>query len=392
MKSYDVIIVGARCAGSPTAMLLAAMGYRVLLLDRARFPSDVLSAHYIHNSGIQRLERWGLLDRVIATGCPPISRLLVDLGPGWVSHIDYGNGSLQVNGQVVPMSGAGIVRREPAYAPRRRFLDTILVEAAIARGAELREEFTVRELIVEEDRVAGVVGGSKSNQSERIHATIVIGADGLHSTVANLVKPKTHKYCAPLTATIHSYWSGLDLEGMEAYFREGLCVHIAPTNDGLSLVGVSLPNERSKNGFMSHLPENFEEAVSRLPDLAKRMDSARREEPFYATAHLPNYLRQAYGPGWALVGDAGYNRDPIMGQGITNAFQHAELLSSALHAGLSGERPMSECLAQYEAERDRLALPMYEAACQLAQLLAPSPTSVSLMQMFDAQYESTATA
>src|SRR4051794_23886425 len=119
---YDVIVVGARCAGSPTAMLLARKGYRVLLLDKASFPSDTLSTHYIHQPGIARLARWGLLERVIASNCPPIRNQILDIGP------------FALEGSPSP---AGAIAA--AYAPRRAILDQILVEAAVAAGAELRE-------------------------------------------------------------------------------------------------------------------------------------------------------------------------------------------------------------------------------------------------------------
>ena len=122
---YDAIVVGGRCAGAPTAMLLARRGYRVLVVDRARFPSDTLSTHVIHAPGVAALDRWGLLDTVVATGCPPIEHYSFDFGP------------IVIDGTTRPVEG-----HTAAYAPRRTVLDAILTNAAAASGAIVREEFT----------------------------------------------------------------------------------------------------------------------------------------------------------------------------------------------------------------------------------------------------------
>src|SRR3954468_20300540 len=138
---YDAIVVGARCAGSPTAMLLARKGHRVLVVDRAGFPSDTVSTHYVHQPGVERLRRWGLLERLIATGCPPAPRLTFDLGPFALSAAP-------------PPAGAS----DAAYAPRRQVLDQLLVEAAAEAGAEVRERFSMSEVLMEGGRVAGIRG------------------------------------------------------------------------------------------------------------------------------------------------------------------------------------------------------------------------------------------
>ena len=167
---YDAIVVGARCAGSPTAMLLARAGYRVLLVDRAGFPSDTLSTHYIHQPGVARLRRWGLLDRVVATGCPPARRMTFDVGP------------FALSGAPTPADGA-----DAAYAPRRYLLDQILLEAASAAGAEVRERFSVGELLIEDGRVTGIRGRQAGGATVTERAAIVIGADGMRSRVARAV-------------------------------------------------------------------------------------------------------------------------------------------------------------------------------------------------------------
>src|SRR5262245_44588819 len=167
---YDAIVVGARCAGSPTAMLLAQKGHRVLLVDKSGFPSDTLSTHYIHQTGIARMKRWGLLDALAATGCPPVSRMTFDMGP------------LVLEGSPTPSIGVG-----DGYAPRRTVLDKVLVDGAVAAGVDLREHFSVQSLLHDGDRVTGVRGRSVGGPTVNEEARIVIGADGLRSLVARSV-------------------------------------------------------------------------------------------------------------------------------------------------------------------------------------------------------------
>src|SRR3954447_25264473 len=137
-QAYDAIIVGARCAGSPTAMLLARKGYRVLVVDRATFPSDTVSTHLVQPSGVAALDRWGVLDGVVASDCPPIDIHRFDFGP------------LAISGTPLAVDGWST-----AYAPRRTVLDTLLVDAAAASGAEVREGFIVDEVMVEDGQVVG---------------------------------------------------------------------------------------------------------------------------------------------------------------------------------------------------------------------------------------------
>src|SRR4051794_11674011 len=144
---YDAIIVGARCAGSPTAMLLARKGYRVLLLDRATFPSDTVSTHCVQPLGVAALQRWGLLDELTTTGCPAIDTFVFDFGPFTIS------------------GAPGSAEAPVAYAPRRFVLDKLLVDAAAASGAEVREGFTVEEVLFEDGRVVGIAGHARGRPS-----------------------------------------------------------------------------------------------------------------------------------------------------------------------------------------------------------------------------------
>ncbi|HEY8491339.1 MAG TPA: NAD(P)/FAD-dependent oxidoreductase [Dehalococcoidia bacterium] len=347
---YDAIVVGARCAGSPTAMLLARRGYRVLLVDRASFPSDTLSTHYIHIPGVLRLHRWGLLERVRQAGGRPIPKITLHLG--------------KVTVVPPPPPGLPPGLAPEAYCPRRTVLDAILVDAAVGAGAELRERFSVRDLVWEEGRVAGVRGRAGGREvTER--ARLVIGADGLHSQVARLVNAPAYHTRPTLTFGYYTYWSDVAMDGAELHVSEGGGILAFPTNDGLTCVAVGGSIE-SFHRFRQDIQGNYFRILEVAPDLARRVRAGRREERFLGTADQPNYFRRPYGPGWALVGDAGYHRDFVTGLGITDAFRDAELLAAAADEGLSGRRPLGEALAAYERHRNEVAEPLYELTCRIA--------------------------
>jgi 2-polyprenyl-6-methoxyphenol hydroxylase-like FAD-dependent oxidoreductase len=351
-QAYDAIIVGARCAGSPTAMLLARKGYRVLVVDRATFPSDTVSTHVVHPLGVAALAGWGLLDRLVATGCPPIHTYAFDFGP-------------------ITISGAPGTNIAPvAYCPRRTVLDKLLVDAAAEAGAEIREAFTVDEILIEDGRVVGIKGRSKGGEPVTERAQVVIGADGRYSRVAETVRAEQYNEKAPLLASYYTYWSGLPLDGrFQTYVRHQRGFAAAPTHDGLTLTVGGWPHsefEANKKDVEGHFLKMFDLA----PDFAERVRAAKREAPF-AGAAVPNFFRKPYGPGWALVGDAGYNRDPITAQGITDAFHDADRCAAALDQAFSGARSFDEALRGYQRNRDERVLPMYEFTCQLATLQPP---------------------
>jgi flavin-dependent dehydrogenase len=360
--TYDVIVLGARCAGSPTAMLLARRGYRVLLLDRATFPSDTISTHLIHPPGVAALKKWGLLDRLLSTNCPAIDTYAFDMGPFIIS------------------GSPGTEESPVSYGPRRTVLDKLLVEAAAEAGAEVRTGFTVDEVLAEAGAVVGIRGHGTAGSAVVEHSRVLVGADGLYSLVARTVVPEQYHEKPQLEASYYSYWSGLPMNGrFEAYDRGDRVWAAWPTNEDLTLVIVGWPYaqfEANKTDIEGH----YLKAFDRAPAFEERIRAAKREERFVGAA-VPNFFRKPFGPGWALVGDAGYHKDFMTAQGITDAFRDAELCASAIDESLSGTRPFDVAMSAYQSSRDEQVLPMYEFTCQFASLEPPPP---EMQQLFGA--------
>ncbi len=353
-KRYDAIIVGARCAGSPTAMLLARKGYRVLLVDRARFPSDTVSTHVVQPLGVAALARWGLVDRLVASGCPPVHTYAFDFGPFTIAGTP------------------GTAESPVAFCPRRTVLDKLLVDGAVEAGAEVREEFTVQEVVVADGRVTGIKGHGKGGETVSELASVVIGADGRHSLVAETLRPEQYHQKPPLLASYYTYWSGIPMNGrFETYIRPNRGFAAVETHDGLTMIVAGWPFAEFEAN-KKDVEANYLQVMGLVPAFAERLRGARREARF-AGAALPNFFRKPYGPGWALVGDAGFNKDAITAQGISDAFRDAELCTAALDQSFSGARPYDEAMADFQSTRDRKSLPMYEFTCQLATLQPPPP-------------------
>jgi flavin-dependent dehydrogenase len=354
---YDAIVVGARVAGAPTARLLARKGYRVLAVDRANFPSDTLSTHVIHAPGVAALQRWGLLDRVVATGCPPITGYSFDFGP------------ITISGTTRPVEGI-----TTAYAPRRTVLDAILVDAARDAGVEVREGYHVDEVVVEDGRVVGIRHGDRVDR-----ARIVIGADGRNSLVAKAVGSEDYNVKPRLQYAYFTYFSGLPTSQLETYVRPDRGFGVAPTNDGLTMVVAGWPYA-DREAYKADVAGNFFKTIGMVPDFAARLADARQKAPFRGGA-VPAWFRKPYGAGWALVGDAGYNKDPITAQGITDAFLDAERCTDAVDRWLREGRPFDIVMGDWHRTRDAKALPIYEFTAQLATLELPPP---EMLQLFGA--------
>lgn len=362
MTTYDAIVVGARCAGSPTAMLLARLGYEVLLLDKSTFPSDMpLSTHWVHQPSIERLRTWGLLPHLEATDCPPIE------------VYDWHAGPLTITGAPRPAGQSKF-----SYAPRRKVLDQILVDGAVKAGAELREGVDVEGLLTEGDAVIGVRAKTRAGAIVEERAAIVVGADGMNSRVASWVAAPSYNEEPALNGQSFAYWSGVPLAGAELWLGERNVAFALPTNEGLSLIGAArtiddFPKLRA-GGEQAYL----ETVAAASPSLAGRLAEGRLESSFIRTT-VSGYYRKPYGHGWALVGDAGYKKDPCTASGITDAFRDAELLSQAIDDGLSGRRDLQEALADYERVRNETTLAHYQFTTQLASFAPPTPEMEQLL-------------
>jgi len=334
---FDAIIIGGRCAGAATALLLARKGFKVLVVERARFPTDVPQGHFIRRQAPMQLRRWGVLDDIVRAGCPPVTTMTTDFG-------DF------------PLTGTNLERDGVAlgYGPRRRSLDTILIEAAIAAGAEFRDGFCVDDYLMDGDTVTGIRGRSGGAYATE-HARITVGADGRNSFLAHAVGASMYKTTPPLTCWYFSYWSGSTLDGLEMYLRERNVIFAFPTNDGLAAVFIAWEvSEFSR--VRQNIGASFMEVLRLVPNLEQRIRSGRREERFYGTADLPTFFRKPHGPGWALVGDAGHHKDPFLALGISDALRDAELLASAIDDGLSGRQRLVDALADYEQKRNCAAM------------------------------------
>ncbi len=358
---YDVIVVGARCAGAPTAMLLGRLGYLVLLLDKATFPSDVPRCHFIQPPGIARLKRWNLLDSIQAIGCPSIPAMLLDVGSF-----------------VLVSSSLPTREGELTYGPRRSALDKLLVDAATHAGVEVREGFSVQEVLLDGNRVTGIRGRSAGGTPVTEKAEIVVGADGMRSIVARTVQAPTYQTRPTRTCVYFSYWSDVLVELCEIYPRPHRSIFAFPTNDNLTCIAIEWPIQEFQ-AVRTDVESSFLKTLALAPGLAGRVQAGRREERFMGSGDLPNFYRKPYGPGWALVGDAGYHKDPYLAQGITDAFRDAELLAEAIDAGLSGRRELASALGDYEQQRNEETMPIYELNYQRASLNPPSPEMLRLL-------------
>ena len=354
-QSYDAIVVGARCGGAPTAMLLARKGYRVLMVDRATFPSDTVSTHFIHAPGMAALQRWGLRETLADTGCPSIRRYSFDFGPFTIEG--------------APRAVDGV---DEAFCPRRLVLDTMLVHAAADAGVEVREAFSVDDVLIEDGVVVGVRGKDAGGRTVTEHAKVVIGADGRNSSVVKAVRPEQYNEKPAVGPAFYSYWSGVGSSGFEVAVRDRCGMAAFPTHDDLTLVIVGLTEEDFKTA-RNDVEGTFLRTMDQAPALGDRVRSGKREERFRAATDLAGYFRKPFGPGWALVGDAGYHLHPITAQGITDAFMDAERLAAALDAVFTERSSYDEAMGTYQSARDEHVMPMYEMTFDFAQLDQPPP-------------------
>jgi flavin-dependent dehydrogenase len=335
MNTYDAVIVGARAAGAATAQLLARHGLSVLLLDRGQYGADTLSTHALMRGGVLQLSRWGLLDEVIAAGTPPVRR----------TTFRYANDTVPIT--IKPSYGV-----DALYAPRRTVLDPILVDAAVYAGVKVRYGVAVtgvrRDL---RGTVTGIVGRARDGSVFEAKARIVVGADGIRSTIAECVGAPFERVGQSTAAVTYGYWSALETDGYEWNYRPNAASGVLPTNGGQACVFASATPRRVGRGGIEVLTKIVAESS---PDLARRLAEAAPPSSLKTFTGLRGYLRRSWGAGWALVGDAGYFKDPLSAHGLTDALRDAELLANAIVDG------SPEAVADYQATRDALSTKLFD--------------------------------
>lgn len=341
MSTYDAIIVGARAAGAATALGLARRGHRVLVLERDRRGTDTLSTHALQRTAVVLLEHWGLVDRLRDLGTPAIDAVTFHYAGDEPYRIDL---------------------RAPLYAPRRTVLDPVLSDAAAAAGAEIRWRTRVDHLLRSDDgRVRGVRATGPDGRAHDLFADIVIGADGRNSAVAREVRaPVTWQGTAAGTY-FYAHVCGIDAVGYHWLFGEGTSAGVVPTNDGTATVFVGASADRFDE-LRRDPAASFDTILRGLsPDIAAWIATGHRAGPVRGFPGCPGRLRRPWGPGWALVGDAGSFKDPISSHGITDALKDAELLADALDGAARGHQSIEAALSTYEATRDAFTLPLVRA-------------------------------
>ncbi|MGD8318261.1 MAG: NAD(P)/FAD-dependent oxidoreductase [Myxococcales bacterium] len=352
--TYDVIIVGARCAGAATAMLLAACGLRVLVFDKSRYGSDTLSTHALMRPAVLLLHRWGLTDRLEEEATPPIHK---------TSFIyTDGGGSEAIDMDIKPRRGV-----DSLYAPRRTVLDRILVDAARDAGAEVRHGVQMLELLRDgRQRVSGVRLRDEQGQVREARSALVIGADGRRSGVARLVGSRAYVLGSHMSRCAYGYFRNLPVGGNRWYYRPGMGAGAIPTNGEETCIFASVSEGFASGGGAARI-RSFREVIERVaPDIGAALSGAELVGKLHFFPGMRGYLRQPWGDGWALVGDAGYMTDPITAHGITNALRDAQLLAHTI-AGGNG-------LADYQGARDDLSLQFFELSDRIASFDWDIPT------------------
>ncbi|MGW8765232.1 NAD(P)/FAD-dependent oxidoreductase [Streptomyces sp. NPDC055815] len=353
---YDVIVVGARIAGASTAMLMARAGYRVLMVDRDRVVRDALSTLYIHPSGVAALHRWNVLPEVVATGCPPLDR------------IRHTAGETVLEG--TPDRTGGV---HAAYAPRRRLLDPILIGAAVDAGVEYRPNTSVNDLLFEDGRVVGVRTGSVQGGAEHTErAHLVVGADGMRSTVAAGVRAPVLLQDPHHTCVYYTFWSDLPPR-LRTFEAPGRRVATIPTNDGATLVAAYFRQAQFAAVRGDALNALLAQVGTTAPEVREEMAAGRRLEHVHGTGDQRNFFREAQGPGWVLVGDAGHHKDSITARGITDAFCQAQLLADCVGEDLRDPESLSIALKRFAEQRLDALLPVYRGTLEAARMDAGGP-------------------
>ena len=340
-----MVIAGARCAGAATALLLARRGVRVLVVDRGRYGTDTLSTHALMRGGVLQLHRWGVLASVIAGGAVPVR----------TTTFYYGGEPL-----TIPIKARDGV--DALYAPKRALLDRLLVDHAVAAGAEIAHQVRLTGLQRRDDgRVCGAVLEDREGGVHRVSAGLIVGADGAASNVADVAGAPIYRRGRHMAGVVYGHWSGVSIEGYRWYFDAGLAVGAIPTSEGETCIFVGVPGPRFRDAFRGDVAAGYRRWLAQgAPELAAAVADAQSTEHLHGFAGRVGHFRQSCGPGWALVGDAGYFKDPITAHGITDALRDADALADAVTAGTD------DALAAYQQRRDDLAGTLFEVTDAIA--------------------------
>ena len=341
---YDVVIVGARCAGAATALVLARSGAKVLVVDRQAYGSDTMSTHALMRCAVIQLNHWGLIPRIVAAGTPAIRST-----------------TFHYRDEAIPLDikpGHGV---DCLFAPRRTVLDRLLVDAAREAGAEVRHGVALSELrFASSGRVTGALLRDARGASMTVYSDIIIGADGRQSTVAQLVNAKAYIEGFNASGIVFGYYEDLNRDGLHWHFAKDVAAGVIPTNSG-HCVFAAVPAPQFLATFRGDVMRGFLKVLaSNCPELRADIDRATLIGRLRGFGGARGYLRQCHGAGWALVGDAGYFKDPLTAHGITDALRDAQLLSRRIFAG------GSRALEDYQRERDALSLPFIRVTDAIA--------------------------
>ncbi|MBT2755719.1 FAD-dependent monooxygenase [Mesobacillus foraminis] len=357
-RSYDVIITGARCAGSALSIYLARAGVRVLLLDRAAFPSDTLSTNTFFNNTAALLRQIGVMDSLMETNVTP------------VKTIKFQFEDRVIEGPIPEVDG-----EDTAYCIRRTYLDHLLLDYARSHdNITVMEEFRVKALVYDGDAVAGVIGEDSSSMEQTYYASLVVGADGRNSTIRRLANSQL-KISSPSTVAIYfGYFSGFKHDydpKFEVYKRKDNTAILFPTNDDLYVVVVNFPLEnKSLLERFKRNPENSmrELLTEQFPNttIPARLKAAKLAEPIKGLLGYDNYWYEGMGKGWALVGDAICFKDPGMAQGIHDAICGAKILAGVLAGNKGWSQQWERVAADYQQAMEAEFMVRFYMGCELS--------------------------
>jgi menaquinone-9 beta-reductase len=361
---FDVVIIGARCAGAATALLLARAGARVLVVDRALQGSDTTSTHALMRGGVLQLHRWGVLPAIVEAGTPAVRS----------TTFSYRDQDITV--AIEPKFGVNAL-----YAPRRPLLDRVLADAAIASGVDVRYGVRVDDLTRDRDGCVTGIMVWANGARQRIDADLVIGADGLYSIVAQAVGAADLVAGRHSAAFLYSYWEHLPFDGYYWRFQSGVSLGAIPTNDEATGLFVSVTTDRFRAEVQRTDPTTLYHRLIReaSPEVDARLASARQVEGVHGFGGHRGFIKRSTGPGWALIGDAAYFKDPLTAHGITDALRDAELLARAIMQGTAA------ALIEFETSRLDLSRRMLEISDDIASFAWTDDDVQSLHRAFSTE-------